>query len=224
MAARLQLIGQTFGRLTVIGNAPNYVSISGQRHAQWICRCECGTEKVIRSSDLRAGRTTSCGCWRSESTTARSHRHGQSTTARRTKAYMAWAGMLQRCTNPSDKEWHNYGGRGITVCDEWRRFEAFHADMGEPPEGRSLDRVDVDGPYNLSNCRWATAAEQARNKRGNVWIIHKGQRMVLEDAARMEGIGSETVNYRRKAGWPQDLWFVPPGRRGVHWSQRGLEN
>jgi hypothetical protein len=224
MAPRLQLIGQTFGRLTVIGNAPNYVSPGGQRHSQWLCRCECGIEKILKGSDLRSGAIKSCGCWNSEVTTRRNTTHGMAKRGQRNRAYEVWAGMRQRCTNPADQDWHSYGGRGIAVCERWQSCEAFYADMGEPPNGTSLDRVDVNGDYCPENCRWATAAEQARNKRGNVWIVHKGQRMVLQDAARMEGVSSAMVNSRRKAGWPQAMWFLPPGRRGVHWTDRLLES
>jgi hypothetical protein len=224
MAARLQLIGQTFGRLTVIGNAPNYVSPGGQRHSQWLCRCECGTEKAIRGSELRKGAVQSCGCWNSEVTTRRNTTHGMAKRGQRNRAYEAWAGMLQRCTNPNDKEWRNYGQRGIRVCDAWQAFEAFYADMGNPPKGTSLDRVDVNGGYCPENCRWATSAEQARNKRTNVWVEYEGQRMVLEDACEMAGISRATVYSRMKAGRPESEWFRPVKGSAAWWAGQMLES
>lgn len=118
--------------------------------------------------------------------------------------------MRQRCTNPNTPGWANYGGRGITVCDRWRRFEAFLEDMGERPSPRhSLDRIDNDGNYEPSNCRWATPQQQLGNRRGCVTVEVNGEVMNLSAAARLHNIPPEVVRSRRRNGWPESRWFEP---------------
>lgn len=120
-------------------------------------QCACGTERVLDACDVAKGRSKSCGCNRKTATST----HGKSGTP----TYRSWRAMLNRCTNPNFIGYAQYGGRGITVCDRWREFAAFLADMGERPEGMTLDRIDVDGPYRPDNCRWATISQQNANKR-----------------------------------------------------------
>jgi hypothetical protein len=150
-------IGERYGRLTVLGLDPNYVS--GRR--RYVCHCDCGRETIRYSSSLRQGQATSCGCGRI--------RHGHTPGGLGTPTFKSWDAMKYRCTNPSSKDWPSYGGRGITVCEEWlASFENFLADMGERPPGRTLDRIDPNGSYCKTNCRWATPTEQGANKRNSV--------------------------------------------------------
>lgn len=145
--------GQVFGRLTVIEQA-------GRNHLQkvlWRCRCECGQEVCVPSGSLVTGNTTSCGCLLKEKIT----KHGGTGKG----SYNTWRSMIRRCTNPSDKDYHRYGGNGIQVCDRWMDYKTFAVDMGEPNGDETLDRIDVYGHYEPNNCRWAGAQTQNRNVR-----------------------------------------------------------
>jgi hypothetical protein len=156
--------GDVFGRLTLLEPAP---APDGTNRINWRVQCECGTIKVVRESNMtKASPTVSCGCHHRELTTNRNTTHGHSRQGRHTSEYMAWASMKNRC-KPSSPDRLRYYDRGITVCPEWlASFETFLADMGpKPGRGYSLDRVDNDRGYDSGNCRWATASEQAKNRR-----------------------------------------------------------
>jgi hypothetical protein len=164
----IDLTGKHFGRWFVLAIHPPRMRYGRRGHAVcvlWLCRCDCGTERVVFGTNLRRGLSTSCGCRSREKTRERNARHGHACRGKVTRAYIRWLSMLQRCCNPNNTAYDYYGGRGISVCERWHTFDNFLSDMGEPPPGLSIDRIDVNGDYEPGNCRWATASEQVRNQR-----------------------------------------------------------
>jgi hypothetical protein len=133
----------------------------------------------------------------------------------RTPVWNAWAGMRARCYCKTNTSYPHYGGKGIGVCESWTQFEAFYADMGEPPEGYTLDRIDPRGDYEPGNCRWATWTQQERNRTNNVHVVYQGVEMTLSGAAEASGVPYKTVWMRRKYGWPQADWFSVSDYRKV---------
>lgn len=163
MSKLIQLKDRKFGRLTVVRRAPN----SGG-YSRWLCKCECGRMRVVFGCNLVHGRTVGCGRHHQPVGCNRSHGNCFSPHQKETPEYAAWRGMIQRCLNPNNKDYNNYGGRGISISKRWRRFENFLSDMDTRPINRTLDRKNVNGNYCKRNCRWATWSEQANNRRKRV--------------------------------------------------------
>lgn len=206
MTHKRDMIGFRRHRLVVVSEAPQR-----GRVRYFNCLCDCGSQRIICMPSLvsKTSELKSCGCWKIEVQRARRTTHGQNSATFRTRTYNTWAKMIARCTNPNQAGWEHYGGRGITVCNEWRRFEAFFADMGERPEGKSLDRIDVNGNYEKSNCRWATQSEQMSNTRHNRWITYQGEAYTLSALARKFGLGTKTLEGRLNRGWAIERAVMP---------------
>lgn len=161
MGFRINLEGKRVGKLTVLSFAGN----NEYQCALWKCVCDCGNTTIKRSTDLKSGLRSDCGCVGRQKTTNRNYKHGHSIRNNYSPTYETWRGMLERCTNPNNKSYERYGGMGILVCEEWKDFQNFLQDMGERPEGKTLDRINPFGNYTRGNCRWATPSEQALNRR-----------------------------------------------------------
>lgn len=163
MGKLIGLTGGTFDRLTVLERAGS----DNDKRAVWRCKCACGSIAHVRGTDLRRGHVRSCGCLRRETMT----KHGQCGGLTRSPTYHSWLGMIQRCTNPKATSYSHYGGRGITVCDAWLDFTAFYSDMGDRPVGMKLERMDNDKGYDPTNCKWASHADQMRNRRNTKFTV-----------------------------------------------------
>ncbi len=201
----INLVGKRFGRLQVVAREG---VLSGE--AAWACDCDCGCSVVVRGYSLRKGHTQSCGCLQRERAALAKQTHG----LRRTREYNIWFSMKYRCQSESSLAYKDYGGRGVTVCDRWSEFAAFYADMGPSPKDGSIERIDNALGYEPSNCRWASAAEQARNKRNNVVIEHDGVSMCLSDWARSIGVSRGCLRGRLRRGWTSADIFQRPKKNG----------
>lgn len=191
MTRRHDIAGQRFGLLTA--DAFAYRGSGG--HAYWHCKCDCGGQKVVRYGHLKSGNVSSCGCANTRKT------HGEA----RSRLYVIWTGIKQRCTNPNNIEFPRYGGRGITVCDEWSNsFEAFRdwALANGYSDELSIDRKENNGPYSPENCRWATPVEQSNNTRKNRNLTYNGETHSVSEWARILGVNQSTLNMRlNKYNW-----------------------
>jgi len=199
---RLELSGMKFGKLSVVE-----IVYPLSRRTKFLCLCDCGNKTIATGSDIKSGNTTSCGCVKRENGKTVNLIHGASAKNARTGAYRSWQTMKSRCYNEDNNRFYLYGARGITVCDRWLdSFENFFADMGERPDGCSLDRIDVNGNYDPHNCRWSTSEQQSRNQRTNVWYLLGNKKMIQADVAKAIGIHPSTLlQMRRKNALPKYL-------------------
>ena len=201
-------VGAVFGRLTVVRAGADK---SGRTTSD--CVCACGREKNVANNLLQQEQTKSCGCLQPQVTATRNRTHSKSRTAE----YNIWCGMNDRCARPKNKSYANYGGRGITVCEQWKNsFDNFFADMGPRPSPKhSIDRYDNNGNYEHANCRWSTLNEQANNKRNNHRVTINGRTETIAGWSRLSGITSRMIQERLANKWPEDeaVWTPPNTRR-----------
>lgn len=201
------LTEQRFGKVTVLSRVAN----NKHGRAVWLCKCDCGNEKEIPAANLKSGRTTSCGCY-SRGLKRKTGTHGMTNT----RIFHEWQSMLQRCNNPNNQRYEDYGGRGIKVCDEWiDNFVSFYEwsmDNGYD-EILTLDRKDVDGDYSPDNCRWVTNLEQQSNKRNNRVIECNGEKYILNEWARITGLNAQTIAWRIDRGWSVEEALYTPSRK-----------
>lgn len=205
--------GLRFGRWTAIERAPS----DPKHNSRWLCRCDCGAERVVMLQSLRAGLSLSCGCHQRERVRATSTRHGHTAAGRNSPEYTSWQSMRSRCCDPKNDRFKDYGGRGIRVCDRWQKFEAFLADMGPRPRGTSLERLENDGHYEPVNCVWATRIEQARNTRRCRVLAFRGESLPVAAWAERLGIHQATIGARLKRGWSVDGALSTPARERTVW-------
>lgn len=208
---RIDLTGKRFGRLIVAKEVEPERRGDGSPRRKFLCKCDCGNDRAVTGESLRSGHTQSCGCLHIERAREGNLKHGHVTNRKPTPTYNSWFDMVRRCTDNKRKAYKNYGGRGITICDRWRTFENFLADMGECPPGLTLDRIDNNGNYEPGNCRWATKKEQNRNQRTNRWIEFHGQKKILADWARDIGIQTATLIERIEKWSLEDALTRPKG-------------
>lgn len=196
MSRLVNLVGQSFNRWTVIARAEN--SAAGQ--TRWLCRCTCGNEAVVQAAALKNNHSKSCGCLKVETTVKRFTKHGYAKAGVYSPTYGSWAAMVARCTNPNHDAYPYYGGSGIKVCQRWLDFSNFIADLGEKPEGYSIERRDVKLGYEPGNCYWATLIEQARNKRTNTILTVDGISRTIAEWSEKTGVKVSTISWRLQTG------------------------
>ena len=190
------LQGFQFGSLTVL-----QLGKSNGNGAVWLCQCKCGNQKEIRSSDMVEGKVNSCGCEHCQRIAKASTTHGMTNT----RTYSIWQAMRLRCNRINQ----DYSCRGITYDERWDSFENFYLDMGEVPDGMSIDRIDPNGNYEKSNCRWATQEQQANNKRSSVFIEYNGKKQTVSQWAKELNMNHYTLRSRLKRGLSAEQVLTP---------------
>lgn len=203
MSRKLDLMGKKFGKLTAVKD-------SGKRpHKKvlWLCLCECGNECLVLATRLNSGSTRSCGCLIGETAIRTNTTHGLS----RSKTYKIWASMKRRCNSSRGSGYRKYRARGIRYCERWKTFDNFLEDMGECPDGYSIERIDYNGNYEPDNCKWLLLERQARNRRSNVLVSYKGETKMIIEWAEILNMKYTTLYCRLYAyGWPVEMAFETP--------------
>lgn len=184
-----------FGRLVVLTQGPQ--STGSRNRPQCVCKCDCGNDVLVTNRNLLAGCTKSCGCLAKERAANWRKEHG----LHKTGAYSSWSAMMKRCYAPRSWGYSNYGGRGIAVCSRWHDVRKFVEDMGERPEGMSLDRINSDGNYDPGNVRWATRITQSNNRRNVARYSVNGELLSVGEMAARSGVKHATIAMRLKRGW-----------------------
>ena len=196
------LTGQKYGRLTVL----SYAGKNKRGRTLWTCRCECGATSIHMANSLRNGHAKSCspGCGHVKHGCCRRNKN-------RTPEYTCWNHLFDRCDNPNNPQYRDYGGRGIDICDRWRKsFVNFFADMGPRPSPKyEIDRIDNNGNYEPNNCRWVTRHQQARNRSDNRMFTHDGLTLCITDWAERVGMSHGGMSYRLKH-WPLEKALTIP--------------
>ncbi len=210
MGLKYDLTGQRFGRLVVLSRAMKDELPDKNLYSQvfWKCQCDCGNVKFVSSGHLRDGHTKSCGCLHDENARTVGKTHGMT----HTRLHAIWSNMVQRCTNPKNTKYKDYGARGIHVCSEWRDFAVFceWAYNNGYQQDLTIDRIDVDGNYCPENCRWATNFEQMRNMTVNHWITYKGETHILADWVKILGDKGPSFKSRILRGWSAEKAMETP--------------
>ena len=195
MSKLIDLTGQRFGQLRITSQAGS----SKEGRVMWNCLCDCGKQPIVRGDSLRNGDTKSCGCLRRGRLIETHTIHGKCDTP----AYISWRGMRKRCNDSNNPSYRSHGDRGITICKRWMKFENFYADMGDRPEGMSIERKDNNKGYSPDNCKWATPREQARNRRDNRMVTHNRRTQCLSAWAEELETNYHTLRHRLKVYPPQ---------------------
>lgn len=216
MGAFINLLGQKFGRLTVIERMPN----NAKNQAVWKCQCDCGNVVIVASGHLRSGHTQSCGCYCHQRASEYHTTHGM----KGTKLFSVYHTMKGRCYNPTDHKYHRYGARGIKMCDDWKNNPKSFFDWALSngyKEGLSIDRIDNNGNYCPENCRWADAKTQANNKENNVYYEHDGIRKTISEWADFLGITYGAAKSRVERG-NFDILFGNPNANRTFVTYKGV--
>jgi hypothetical protein len=197
------LTGQRFTKLVVLG----WIKDPKNGRMGWLCKCDCETLRMVRTSVLLNGQHRSCGCAQRQHLSESRKKHGM----KGTPTYSSWISARKRCRNPKSPDYYLYGGRGIKFCSRWDDFENFLNDMGlRPSMAYSLDRIDVNGDYEPGNCRWATQREQGNNTRCNRLLEFNGKSQSLAQWAREIGISRDTLGKRLESGWSVEKALTTP--------------
>jgi hypothetical protein len=204
----IEMKGRRFSRWLVLSQGKT----DKRKRIFWVCRCDCGIEREVEGTSLRTGTSKSCGCYSAEVARERETTHGMTGTP----LHGIWRSMLTRCFNPASNAYHDYGARGITVCDRWLSFENFYADMNtRPSPDHTLDRIDNNKGYEPSNCRWATKSEQVSNRRNCIYVDTPTGRITVSEAARRAGISFAAMRSRLRRNLPYDQLMAPAHKKQV---------